>query len=963
MAYKEQLRDIRGSALSKTRKEAAYTLLWDTGKDAWTPDDLETLANYLRKVIPKEPGNALLREVIDTALARLDTFSIDYLAELAATYACICAERQYPQADYVAAIVKAAEAIFPGCQETRPLGRLAYALGKYAESGVSLPSEGISGLLSILTEGVQACMDSYSARNIANTLWALAKLNELAPQVRVGQEEAFSALLEALAGSIPGKIADKDKGFNAQDIANSLWALAKVRELAPEALTGQQQDTFTTALGALAGAIPRKIADKVEGFNAQAIANSLWALAKVRELAPEALTGQQQDTFTTALGALAGAIPRKIADKVEGFNAQAIANSLWALAKLDHPVPATLLREIALNSDTWLEGISDNEYYRENPTSLGPISRYLMRAMDLQPPVLLPKVRTAYRTFHLRFLRFCLNNANKRALEEVPKVLAALQGHKLAGLLLDYRPGFHRHAELVEDFRKVRATLRRLRLGHDMGLEESAISQQYLEYQELADELARAGLGHLLEGSLRVGVAEIQVSLGANEAALVLAEAPSRDEGSGGDDLLALVIGKRAVHHLELPGLGRLRAAITGYEVLQERQRGGRAWREGPRRPSDVKTGLACAEVNLEALTTLVAEVLWTPLTRTYSWIVQFKELRIITHGALHTLPYDLGFPGNEACLRHFPGLIFYYRHYGLGGSEALPAVPSTWHVGYAGYDAVDHPRRKDLENPIKPIPMVSAELALARRLWRQSRKLAAVDLTDSGAPLRLASLAGHGVTDSKLQTLYGLPEGPTEPDLPSALLFDHDAQTATDRLLGFNDALSWEPAPTVVLLSACVVGRVNEDPDGDPLGVVSGFLMQGARYVVGALQPVDDYYMPLLVCLFQQALKNERTPAEALSEAKRRLCTGDWYEDTHEHVRSIYTETIDTYRHRPEVDWPSLRGWSSVFRNVSLNDLKTGTDANWRGWIQGAVDDLIEQRSTLPVADLAASIRGFGAG
>src|SRR5690606_13792789 len=153
---------------------------------------------------------------------------------------------------------------------------------------------------------------------------------------------------------------------------------------------------------------------------------------------------------------------------------------------------------------------SDDEYYRSNPTALREISRYIVRALDLQPPELLTKVRSAYRKFHLQFLRFCLDNGGKRALEEVPLLLAALQGHKLAGLLLDSQAASRRHASLVQRFREVRAVLRGYRFGRKVDLGEAEITQLYLEYEALADDLAQAGLGSVMEGSLRVGVAEIQ---------------------------------------------------------------------------------------------------------------------------------------------------------------------------------------------------------------------------------------------------------------------------------------------------------------------------------------------------------------------------------------------------------------------------------------------------------------------
>ena len=79
--------------------------------------------------------------------------------------------------------------------------------------------------------------------------------------------------------------------------------------------------------------------------------------------------------------------------------------------------------------------------------------------------------------------------------------------------------------------------------------------------------------------------------------------------------------------------------------------------------------------------------------------------------------------------------------------------------------------------------------------------------------------------------------------------------------------------------------------------------------------------------------------------------------------MRAIYAVTMDAYRLRPEVDWSRLCSWSEIFVDIGVTDLKAGTDADWAAWIDVAVTDLIDRRKQLPVADLAASIRGFGAG
>ena len=79
-------------------------------------------------------------------------------------------------------------------------------------------------------------MEKFTARNLANTLWAMAKIN-LDPGVEV---------LAALSKEAAEKMAD----FNAQNIANSLWAFAilgKLLSLCCQAL-GHQSSKLPSCL-------------------------------------------------------------------------------------------------------------------------------------------------------------------------------------------------------------------------------------------------------------------------------------------------------------------------------------------------------------------------------------------------------------------------------------------------------------------------------------------------------------------------------------------------------------------------------------------------------------------------------------------------------------------------------------------------------------------------------------------
>ena len=94
--------------------------------------------------------------------------------------------------------------------------------------------------------------------------------------------------------------------FNAQNVANSAWALA----------TANHQDEELFA--ALARAADRRLSD----FNAQGVANSPWAFA----------TANRRDE--KLFEALAIAPDRRLSE----FNAEELANSAWEFAKANQPV-------------------------------------------------------------------------------------------------------------------------------------------------------------------------------------------------------------------------------------------------------------------------------------------------------------------------------------------------------------------------------------------------------------------------------------------------------------------------------------------------------------------------------------------------------------------------------------------------------------------------------------------------
>eukprot|EP00955_Chlamydomonas_euryale_P025029 263561-Chlamydomonas_euryale.AAC.1 len=152
------------------------------------------------------------------------------------------------------------------------------------QSGFSTPA--VEQLLRL----VQHHMPQMEGRQLANSLWAVAKL-----RVKVD-----IVLLHSFLNTMRSKL----DGFDPQNFANTLWAMATL---------GHVDAAFTNAL--LQAAKP-----KLDSFKPQELVNTLWAMATL---------GHADVAFTNAL--------LKAAElKLDMFNSQDFANTLWAMATLGH---------------------------------------------------------------------------------------------------------------------------------------------------------------------------------------------------------------------------------------------------------------------------------------------------------------------------------------------------------------------------------------------------------------------------------------------------------------------------------------------------------------------------------------------------------------------------------------------------------------------------------------------------
>ncbi|WP_146000346.1 RAP domain-containing protein, partial [Endozoicomonas acroporae] len=179
---------------------------------------------------------------------------------------------------------------------------------------------GLNEAVASLLPDVNAQKANFNPQEIANLLWATAKL------VDNGQERT-PQLKEAVAVLLP-QVNPEKANFKPQEIANLLWAMAK--------LLDNGQDRTPKLKEAVAALLPHVNAQK-DNFTPQGIANLLWAMAKLVD------SGQEQTPeFNEAVAALLRHVNAQKAD----FKPQEIANLLWATAKLGEFVELNVVTSV-----------------------------------------------------------------------------------------------------------------------------------------------------------------------------------------------------------------------------------------------------------------------------------------------------------------------------------------------------------------------------------------------------------------------------------------------------------------------------------------------------------------------------------------------------------------------------------------------------------------------------------------
>gem|GEM_PF-1829452 len=553
-------------------------------------------------------------------------------------------------------------------------------------------------------------------------------------------------------------------------------------------------------------------------------------------------------------------------------------------------------------------------------------SRRMVEALELAPTAATDglhdpwdEARADFARFHARWLTFCLERGE---LDRIPMILSAIQGRELAARILDelsamessgpLSPSVRAYQQLRLELRKLQAQISAMVGGagpdgfdnsdgdarelfvdgsriydngigsRDIGISSRVIDEGRLQALEAKYRELHRKLPELRSAAAREPGYEALIPPRLDGATLVEGQSGVVRSGLSADEALVLFLdvehgadieGAVVLRHgrepawCPLPGVRELALkvdAVSHRLGTSNSTRLGTGFRYAGARAG----GADAASIQLENLERFwpqmkatMAERLWRPLKEALAGIARAI---CITQGKLHLLPLDLGVP-QGLTLRHYPGLVFYgYRCGLLGRTKSKPVedVESQAAIGLIGYGGVE-------DN----IPFVRGEVDALKSLHGAGRRPVRIgdpyhgERNDGGhketVVYALLHLACHGGSDvAGAGGRVALELGP-------------------GRRLDMGRIMESPVKAEQVLIAACVGGKVREALDGEPSGLVGGYLYSGTRQVAASVVALPDNWTMLASLLIHQAWLESGDLDQAVAEAKRRLEQGDWYNDT----------------------------------------------------------------------------------
>ncbi|MBO9482572.1 RAP domain-containing protein [Salinisphaera sp. G21_0] len=252
------------------------------------------------------------------------------------------------------------------------VANLLWAVAKLVDNGLELEKtpklkEAVAALLPHVETKAESKeeKDQFKPQGVANLLWALAKLadNGLELEKTPKLKEAVVALLPHV--KIKAESKEEKDHFKPQEVANLLWAVAK---LVDNGLELEKTPKLKEAVASLLPHVEIKAESKEEKdhFNTQGTANLLWALAKLMDNGLELeKTPKLKEVVATLLPHVLTKAESK--EEKDHFKPQEVANLLWSLAKLGEAIELNVVKSMF---DSLVERISENPQLSEHDISM-----------------------------------------------------------------------------------------------------------------------------------------------------------------------------------------------------------------------------------------------------------------------------------------------------------------------------------------------------------------------------------------------------------------------------------------------------------------------------------------------------------------------------------------------------------------------------------------------------------------
>ena len=251
----------------------------------------------------------------------------------------------------------------------------------------------------------------------------------------------------------------------------------------------------------------------------------------------------------------------------------------------------------------------------------------------------------------------------------------------------------------------------------------------------------------------------------------------------------------------------------------------------------------------------MMSVVLWHPLEDVLRGV---EKIVFVTHGSLHLLPIDAVLPENLDVVS-YPGLLYFLERRGLLEIEP-PKFKTGVDLGFCCYEST----------PEKLVGIREVECRAIEKAYKIDRvRIEKEGLFDGiAACVDTLIIACHNEPLVDRNLLYSLEIG-------------------KNKFLTYERMRKSSVYAKNVYASTCLSSVIEEDSDGNPMGLYTSFWLHGTKVVVGSIVSIAEDWAPILsVLLFQCIHNEEETLEKALRVAKRRLRTGQWYEDTEEVLR-----------------------------------------------------------------------------